>query len=30
MAKVLTSIGDWIGERAPGVAPMYRTHMTEY
>ena len=30
MAKVLTSIGDWIGERAPGLAPMYRKHMTEY
>ena len=30
MANVLTSIGDWIGERAPGLAPMYRKHMTEY
>ena len=30
MAKVLASIGDWIGERAPGLAPMYRKHMTEY
>jgi ubiquinol-cytochrome c reductase cytochrome b subunit len=30
MAKVFTSIGDWVNERAPGMAPMYRAHMTEY
>jgi len=30
MAKVFTNIGNWINERAPGMAPMYRAHMTEY
>ncbi len=30
MANVFTSIGDWVNERAPGMAPMYRAHMTEY
>jgi ubiquinol-cytochrome c reductase cytochrome b subunit len=30
MANVFTNIGDWIGERAPGMAPFYRKHMTEY
>ena len=26
----MANIADWIGERAPGLAPMYRKHMTEY
>jgi ubiquinol-cytochrome c reductase cytochrome b subunit len=30
MAKVFTSIGTWITDRAPGMMPMYRKHMTEY
>ena len=30
MANVFTSIGDWVSERAPGMMPMYRAHMTEY
>jgi ubiquinol-cytochrome c reductase cytochrome b subunit len=30
MANVFTNIGDWVGERAPGLAPFYRKHMTEY
>ncbi|EIL88356.1 ubiquinol cytochrome C oxidoreductase cytochrome B subunit [Rhodanobacter fulvus Jip2] len=30
MANVFTNIGDWVNERAPGMAPMYRAHMTEY
>ncbi|HUH54798.1 MAG TPA: cytochrome bc complex cytochrome b subunit [Rhodanobacter sp.] len=30
MANVFTSIGEWVNERAPGLAPMYRAHMTEY
>ncbi|MFC5438061.1 cytochrome bc complex cytochrome b subunit [Rhodanobacter umsongensis] len=30
MANVFTSIGDWVNERAPGMMPMYRAHMTEY
>ena len=30
MAKVFTRIGDWVNERAPSLAPMYRKHMTEY
>jgi len=30
MASVFTNIGNWINERAPGMAPMYRAHMTEY
>ena len=30
MAKVFASIGDWINERAPGLVPMYRKHLSEY
>ena len=30
MANVFTRLGDWVNERAPGMAPMYREHMTEY
>ena len=30
MANVFTRIGDWVNERAPGLMPMYRAHMTEY
>ena len=30
MANVFSNIGDWVGERAPGLAPFYRKHMTEY
>ena len=30
MAKVLSSIGNWVTERAPNMMPMYRKHMTEY
>lgn len=30
MARVFSSIGDWVNERAPGLVPMYRKHMTEY
>ena len=30
MANVFASIGDWVSERAPGLAPVYRKHMTEY
>ncbi len=30
MANVLSSIGGWVTERAPGLMPMYRKHMTEY
>ncbi|CAM0999518.1 Cytochrome b subunit of the bc complex [Rhodanobacter sp. Root179] len=30
MANVFTRVGDWVNERAPGMAPMYRAHMTEY
>ncbi|MEO9078449.1 MAG: cytochrome bc complex cytochrome b subunit [Rhodanobacter sp.] len=30
MANVFTNIGDWVTERAPGMMPMYRAHMTEY
>ena len=30
MANVFTSIGDWVSERAPNLAPTYRKHMTEY
>ncbi len=30
MARVFSSIGNWVNERAPGLAPMYRKHMTEY
>ncbi|HET8899092.1 MAG TPA: cytochrome bc complex cytochrome b subunit [Rhodanobacteraceae bacterium] len=30
MAGVFSNIGEWINERAPGLMPMYRKHMTEY
>ncbi|RDS85322.1 cytochrome b [Dyella psychrodurans] len=30
MANVFSSIGDWVIERAPGLMPVYRKHMTEY
>ena len=30
MANVFARIGGWVNERAPGLAPMYRKHMTEY
>jgi len=30
MANVFTRIGDWVTERAPGMMPAYRKHMTEY
>ena len=30
MANVFSNIGDWVNERAPGMMPMYRAHMTEY
>jgi len=30
MASVFTSIGNWVNERAPGMMPVYRKHMTEY
>ncbi|HTV84509.1 MAG TPA: cytochrome bc complex cytochrome b subunit [Dyella sp.] len=30
MANVLSNIGDWVTERAPGLMPVYRKHMTEY
>jgi ubiquinol-cytochrome c reductase cytochrome b subunit len=30
MSNVFSSIGDWVNERAPGMMPMYRQHMTEY
>ena len=30
MANVFTRIGDWVNERAPGLMPTYRKHMTEY
>jgi ubiquinol-cytochrome c reductase cytochrome b subunit len=30
MANVITRVGDWVNERAPGLMPMYRKHMTEY
>lgn len=30
MAKVFERIGDWFGERAPGLEPAYRKHLTEY
>ncbi len=30
MAKVFSSIGSWVNERAPGLAPAYRKHMSEY
>ncbi|GAB2574489.1 cytochrome bc complex cytochrome b subunit [Dyella jejuensis] len=30
MANVFSTIGDWVSERAPGLMPVYRKHMTEY
>ncbi len=34
MANVITrtasNVADWVNERAPGMMPMYRKHMTEY
>jgi ubiquinol-cytochrome c reductase cytochrome b subunit len=30
MANVFSSIGDWVTDRAPGLMPAYRKHMTEY
>jgi ubiquinol-cytochrome c reductase cytochrome b subunit len=30
MSNVFSNIGDWVNERAPGMMPMYRQHMTEY
>src|SRR5699024_3827642 len=30
MAKVFSSIGSWVNERAPGLMPAYRKHMSEY
>jgi ubiquinol-cytochrome c reductase cytochrome b subunit len=30
MANVFTRVGDWVNERAPGLMPVYRKHMTEY
>ncbi|MBE1160452.1 cytochrome b [Dyella acidiphila] len=30
MANVFSTIGDWVTERAPGLMPVYRKHMTEY
>ncbi len=30
MASVFTSIGNWVNERAPGLMPVYRKHMTDY
>ncbi|UGB38998.1 cytochrome b [Frateuria soli] len=30
MANVFTRMGDWVNERAPGMMPAYRKHMTEY
>src|SRR5258708_27913092 len=30
MANVFTAIGNWVTERAPGMMPAYRKHMTEY
>src|SRR5664279_4100392 len=30
MANVFSSIGGWINDRAPGLMPVYRKHMTEY
>jgi ubiquinol-cytochrome c reductase cytochrome b subunit len=30
MANVWSNLGDWVTERAPGMLPMYRKHMTEY
>ena len=30
MANVFTRMGDWVNERAPGMMPAYRKHMSEY
>ncbi len=30
MANVFTAIGGWVNDRAPGLMPVYRKHMTEY
>ncbi len=30
MANVFTRIGGWVNDRAPGLMPAYRKHMTEY
>ncbi len=30
MASVFSAIGNWINERAPGLVPVYRKHMSEY
>ena len=30
MASVFANIGNWVNERAPGMMPVYRKHMTEY
>jgi ubiquinol-cytochrome c reductase cytochrome b subunit len=30
MSNVFSAIGDWVNERAPGLMPVYRKHMTEY
>jgi ubiquinol-cytochrome c reductase cytochrome b subunit len=30
MSNVFSNIGEWVNERAPGMMPMYRQHMTEY
>jgi ubiquinol-cytochrome c reductase cytochrome b subunit len=30
MSNVFSNIGEWVNERAPGLMPVYRKHMTEY
>ncbi|QAU23393.1 cytochrome bc complex cytochrome b subunit [Dyella sp. M7H15-1] len=30
MTNVFSNIGEWVNERAPGLMPVYRKHMTEY
>jgi ubiquinol-cytochrome c reductase cytochrome b subunit len=30
MANVFSNIGEWVNDRAPGLMPVYRKHMTEY
>ena len=30
MANFLSNIGEWVTDRAPGLMPVYRKHMTEY
>ena len=30
MSHVFERVGDWVADRAPGLAPMYRKHMSEY